>query len=333
MIIKHTILHILEKDAKNLLLSQNEMDINRPNLHDYLEKQIQKFNNGDFKTGQLMGNDYLAQVLDDSNNMNFGDKSARLAEKLFAVIESLPEVPGGDLLVIEFTDDDDDYFALFKVNFAPRFSHIVDYDDDVMVNQLVLNQAVLPGAGTTPDEGIIVNLMDGSYRLIEKSYRHEGQRIQYFSERFLEIEPAASVKKELQGIKQAVKHVADKFDVPMHEALATTQETIFENVSEFGTISTEKIANAVFGDNISAKEMYDDALSSREINHEIEVANPLKYQKKYATQKFKLDSGIEVFIPVEAYQNKDVIEFINQPDGTMTLMIKGIDDINSKFNG
>jgi len=333
MIFKHTILHILDTDAKNILVSQSEMDANKAGLHEYLEKQVQKFNNGDFKMGTLLGTDYLAQILDDETGMSFVEKTARLAEKLFAVVSVIPEVPGGDMLALEFSEGDDDFFALFKVNFAPRFSHLVDYQDDVMVNQLILNQAVLPGAGSTPDEGIIVNLMDGSYRLIEKAYRNEGQRIQYFSERFMELQPETSVKKDLQGIKQAVKHIADKFDVPMHEALATTQETIFESVSEFGKISTDEIATAVFGDNINAKNLYNEALETRAINHEIEIANPLKYQKRYSVQKFKLDSGIEVSIPIEAYQNKELVEFINNPDGKITLMIKGIDDINSKFNG
>ena len=40
MILKHVILHILDKDAGNLIASQAEIDLTQPGLHDYLEKII-----------------------------------------------------------------------------------------------------------------------------------------------------------------------------------------------------------------------------------------------------------------------------------------------------
>ncbi|WP_373719568.1 nucleoid-associated protein [Weissella soli] len=332
MIIKHAILHILDKDQGQLIASQAEMDINQSGIHEYFEKIIEKFNQGDFKTGQLQGDDYLAAVLDDGNGLTFAEKTTRLAEKLYDVIQAQTEIPAGDMLTLEFAEGQADFFAMFKVNFAPRYSHMVDYQADAMVNQLVLNQAILPGAGTTPEEGIIVNLMTGAYRLIEKQYRVDGHRTNYFSERFLEMVPLTSVKGNLQGVKQAVKHIANKFDIPEFEALATTQATIFQSVSEFSKIDTDEIAEAVFKDNVTAKEAYHESLQNRAINHEIKVDNSERYQKKYSVQKFKLASGIEISIPMAAYQDRDQVEFVNHPDGKLTLMIKNIDGIDSKFN-
>lgn len=332
MILKHAILHILDQDAHQLILSQNEMNLDQVNLHDYLEKQILKFNASDYQTGQLNGDDYLAQVLDDNNSSTFIEKTSQLAQKLFSIISDITAVPGSDLLISEYSEDEHDYFALFKLNFTPRFAHMVDYEDDILSNKLIVNQAILPNAGTVPDEGLIVDLMDGSVRLIEKHFQHNGQRIAYFAEQFAQLSPNPSVKNELQGLKQAVKHVADKFDMPLHETLANTQEIIYENVSDQGIVSPEKIGEVLFDQNFSAKEVYQEALESRAINHDIKIDNPLKYQKKYATQKFVLDSGIQISIPIEAYQDKNQVELINNPDGKITLMIKGIDDIKNKFN-
>ncbi|MFL1695398.1 nucleoid-associated protein [Weissella kandleri] len=331
MILKHAILHILDQAAGQLFLSQNELDINQNQVHEYLEKLITKFNQGDFKPGQLNGDDYLAQQLDDNQQGDFVTISQGLTEKLFDVIKELSAVPGGDVLILEYTEENDDFFALFKINPAPRFVHMVDYQDECVQNQLVLNQAVLPSGSSAPDEGIIVNLMDGRYRLIEKTYRQEGQRLAYFAERFAALEPEVSIKNELQTVKQAVKQVADKFDVPLHEALATTQAMIFEDASEDGIISVDRIGEQVFDDNLSAQTMYREKLEESAINHQIELEDPLKYQKKYAAQKFILDSGIEVSIPMAAYQDKNQVELINNPDGKITLMIKGIDEIKNKF--
>lgn len=74
MILKHVILHILDKDAGNLIASQAEIDLTQPGLHDYLEKIIMKFQTGDFKPGTLTGEDYLAQTIDDNNGLSFAEK-------------------------------------------------------------------------------------------------------------------------------------------------------------------------------------------------------------------------------------------------------------------
>lgn len=332
MILKHVILHILDKDAGSLIASQAEIDLTQPGLHDYLEKIIMKFQTGDFKPGTLTGEDYLAQTIDDNNGLSFAEKTTQLAEKLFDTIAASEAVPAGDLLSFEFAEGTDDFFGLIKLNFAPRYAHIVDYRDDQLVNNLVLNQAVLPGANQKADEGIIVNLMTGSYMLVEKQYLIDGHRINYFSERFLEIKPEESTKDNIKTIKRAVKTVADKFDVPEHEAMAATQSAIFESVSDGGQINTADIAEAVFKGNISAKQAYNEVIADKELDTAIDVPNVERVEKKYRLQRFKLDSGIEIAIPMDIYQDRSKVEFVNNPDGTMSLVIKDIESIVNKFN-
>jgi hypothetical protein len=57
-----------------------------------------------------------------------------------------------------------------------------------------------------------------------------------------------------------------------------------------------------------------------------------KYERKYSKQKFKLDNGIEITIPSEIYENKEMVEFINNPDGSVSVLIKNIESILNKFN-
>lgn len=331
MIVKHAILHILDKDAGNLIASQGEIDLTQPGLHDYFEKITAKFQVSDYKTGVLMGTDYLAQVVDDANGLTFAEKTTQLAEKLFDVIAASEAVPAGDLISVEFSEGMDDFLGIFKLNFAPHYAHMVDYRDDQLVNNLVLNQAILPSASQKVDEGLILNLMTGEYLLVEKQYLIDGHRVNYFSERFLEIKPETSTKDNINTIKRAVKSVAAKFDVPEHEALANTQNAIFDAVQEDGQIKTSEIADAVFQGNISAKQAYQEVLTDKNLAEEIVVPNAPRYEKKYHVQRFKLDSGIEIAIPIDIYQDRSKVEFINNPDGTMSLMIKDIESIVNKF--
>ncbi|MBM7617469.1 hypothetical protein JOC36_001026 [Weissella uvarum] len=333
MIIKHAILHILDKDAGNLIASQNEMDISNIQIHEYLEGIIQKFENTDYKPGQLTDNDYIAGVISDENPDSFVEKTTTLADKLFSIIAPSEQVPAGDLLCVEYSSGTDDFFTMLKLNLAPHYTHTVDYEGDALVNKLVLNKSILPDPTQSAQEGILINLMTGAYQLVEKQYLIDGHRTFYFSQDFLEISPETSAKDNLKTIKNTVKQVADKFDVPEHEALSSAQTAIFKNIQDNdGEIKVSDIGDAVFAGNISAQNAYQEVSKEKDLGESIEIPNAEKYEKKYQVQRFKLDSGIEITIPIDIYQDKSKVEFVNNPDGTQTLMLKDIGSIMSKFN-
>ena len=54
-------------------------------------------------------------------------------------------------------------------------------------------------------------------------------------------------------------------------------------------------------------------------------------EKKFGKQKLKLSNGIELIVPLEVYRNPDLIEFINNPDGTLSVTIKNVEDIVNKL--
>jgi hypothetical protein len=52
-----------------------------------------------------------------------------------------------------------------------------------------------------------------------------------------------------------------------------------------------------------------------------------KPEKKLTVHKLKMDNGISLDIPVEIYRDRDIIEFVNNPDGTISIMIKNISNM------
>ncbi|MBZ6010249.1 nucleoid-associated protein [Leuconostoc gelidum] len=328
MIIQHAILHILDTNTGNLIASQGEMPVTDIGVHDYIEKLVNKIYAGDVKTGTITGNDYLQTILAEKN---FPKMTTELAMKLFEVVTGSDNIQAGDLLSFQATTDDGPIFGMIKLNFSPRYAHAVAYVSEKMVNNLVLNQAVLPAATQTVDEAILINMTTSKYHLIEKKHLIDGHQVAYFSEKFLDIIPDVSIKENLQTIKRTIKNVAEKYDdLPEHEALATTQAAIYEAL-EAGSIDTEVIAEKVFNDNEPAKSLYREQISKKIVDKEIPVENTKKYEKKYRVQKFKLDSGIEISIPMAIYQDKTKVEFVNQSNGTTSLIIKDIETVLNKF--
>lgn len=55
-----------------------------------------------------------------------------------------------------------------------------------------------------------------------------------------------------------------------------------------------------------------------------------KTTKKFEKQYLKTDTGIEINIPMEQYQDANQVEFITNPDGTISVLIKNINQISTR---
>lgn len=54
-------------------------------------------------------------------------------------------------------------------------------------------------------------------------------------------------------------------------------------------------------------------------------------EKKYGKQKLKLSNGIELVVPLDVYRDPELIEFINNPDGTISVTIKNVEEIINRM--
>jgi len=52
--------------------------------------------------------------------------------------------------------------------------------------------------------------------------------------------------------------------------------------------------------------------------------------KKYASQKIRTDTGVENNFPSDYFNDKEKLEFINNSDGTISIVIKNVSKILNK---
>ena len=53
--------------------------------------------------------------------------------------------------------------------------------------------------------------------------------------------------------------------------------------------------------------------------------------RKYQKQCLYTDTGIEIKIPMERYKDSNSVEFITNPDGTVSVLIKNIEHLAAKY--
>lgn len=330
MEIKKAILHIIDREAGSLICSQKELDLKEYAVKQYLDSVLKRLEKAEFKTGVLQETSEFALVLK-NDELEFVEKSAEMAQMVFDSLSISEDAPSGDLLIVELEELNGlPKFGLIKFNYKPSFTHHVTYLDDLMQNNIILNKTIFPSTTQRIDECCLINLETLELDIVEKKYSFEGQNRLFFTERFLQIDPKPTVTENLKIIKKAVKEVADKYNEEEYVSMSQTQQAIFESIEEDGIISKEKIAEAVFETNESAKQEYFDIIEQTKFSEEI-PSNVPKYEKKYSKQKFKLTNGIELSIPADVFKDPNLVEFINNPDGTISVMIKNVEQIISKF--
>lgn len=332
MYIQQAILHILDKDAGNLLVSEHAMDLSDVLVREYINQLITRVARSDIKTATLSKDAYIYQYIA-NDSQSFIEKSVDLAHTIYQIIAPAEEIPAADYLFFIGRDDEEaEWFGFIRLDYRSQYTHFLDAQAGI-TNQLVRHNAIFPSATQKPSEAFLLNVTTGEYQLLEKRYAIEGKKQLFLSEQVLQLEPPEAAPQQIKHIKKVINQVAKQFDEPAYECLATAQQIIYEQLEEAHEIEPQEVLEQVFRHNETARITAEQLARERELPQTIAVNNISKYEKKYRKQKFKLANGIEITIPAELYGNSDVVEFVNNPDGSISVVIKNIEDITNQFNG
>ena len=79
----------------------------------------------------------------------------------------------------------------------------------------------------------------------------------------------------------------------------------------------------MFKENVSAKLAYQEEVNeSKFVDKTPPVRESREISEKIWQTEVKMDNGIELIVPLDVYRNGDLIEFVNNPDGTVSIMLK-----------
>ncbi len=320
--VKKAIIHQFSPDDTELVLADQLLTVS-PKIEEYLRKKIERVFSDEAKTGQFEpDNPFLDHLKDDL--LTDSVKIASLWKEEFSISENLKT---NDLIFIEFERNGVEHFAFLRIALRENLAHVGSESD----SPLKITQNNLPGAGSTPDEALVINLQTRKYYLIEKRIKHNGAFLHYFSDNLLQVTPAISAKKSIKAVEQTAQKIADNFHQGDFQFQSKVKSAIFNHLEEDKELSPEKLADQLFDNNLTArlnfvdqlKEVIPDKISFDEIDSSRQL-------KKFENQKLSLSNGIELIVPNAVYEDAESVEFIQNDNGTYSILIKNIEDIKSK---
>ena len=325
IIIHQAILHVLDTTLDAPVLSGGGMELTAEKTA-YLQNHIEK----------LLASDEIRQCrpLPDSafrneleHNQDFIDLSCRIAGVLFDYMHAHTTIPGADLAVVDFTRDGAPWLGLLKLNYKNGYTHYTETVEGAPVNSIIQQRACLPTQSGKVEEGALVNLTDYSMRLLEKKYDIDGHKEFYLSSVVFQYTQAEPEKKKLQAIQEAAAQaVKDAYEDEPHADAQVAMLIANQAADNDNQVSVEQVRQQLAEEYPLAAVPFDDYVEKSEVLEE--AAAPVTVTpariRRMESRSIRTANGIEVKIPTELLNSDSELEFLHDPDGSISLLIKNV---------
>ena len=325
IIIHQAILHVLDTTLDAPVLSGGGMELTAEKTA-YLQNHIEK----------LLASDEIRQCrpLPDSafrneleHNQDFIDLSCRIAGVLFDYMHAHTTIPGADLAVVDFTRDGAPWLGILKLNYKNGYTHYTETVEGAPVNSIIQQRACLPTQSGKVEEGALVNLTDYSMRLLEKKYDIDGHKEFYLSSVVFQYTQAEPEKKKLQAIQEAAAQaVKDAYEDEPHADAQVAMLIANQAADNDNQVSGEQVRQQLAEEYPLAAVPFDDYVEKSEVLEE--AAAPVTVTpariRRMESRSIRTANGIEVKIPTELLNSDSELEFLHDPDGSVSLLIKNV---------
>lgn len=316
--LNQAIVHVLDAGASAPGLSEQPLLLDDDNS-DYLLSHIIKIYTGDDCKNCTFepGSEFEEMLM---KEREFIPMSQSAAQMFFELMMRFPGIPSGDLVVADFAVDGAPFLGLLKMNYRSAYVHD---DGQPGFVKLVRQRTILPSSTAKCDEAVLIDLSSGAVKLVEKRVEMDGGRDFYLSAKLLNTTPAKTEKVKLQAVRDAAVHaVKDAYEDD--GKVETAVANIIRAETSDDILQVAQVKERLEREFPEAATAFEEELIQDDIRMEEQVTVPPARIKKISSRTVKSHSGIEVKIPGDVLLTDETVEFISNPDGTTSLLIKNV---------
>ncbi|MGL4361779.1 MAG: nucleoid-associated protein [Cellulosilyticaceae bacterium] len=318
-----SIMHLLDKSLDFPLLSSELLhltDETEAFITNYIVKLLESMSVSQslFTEQSQIGKMFV------DNTYVFEDFSNMLAKSIFQEIVDDSTIPSGDLIVVDFKKDGIPYVGFFKLNYKEAFTHLVDQSDSGPMNTVIKHRTIFPDSVSKIQEACLINKDSLSVFLLDTS------RSKYLQD-LIGISASLTVKEKIKVAEHVINEAIDENFENKIEAKSFAKNNIAKSIQSSSSIMLDAILEETFQDQ---EELVASCLKKCEsyglTEKVIDLPSAESTYKKYHSSKLKTNTGIEIKLPSEMLHDPNLIEFINNPDGTLSIVLKNIAELINK---
>lgn len=319
----HTIVHVLDLSMDMPILSTDLLVLD-DETESFITKHIIKIfeSSATCEASFKENSSFITKFDCPLTSEYFHTLSSEISNLYYRYMQEYGTIPSGDLVITYFTMDSTNYLSIFKLNYKEEFTHFVDHNDAGIFARIIKHKGIFPSTKQV-DEGVIINTESLDVLLLDSS------RSKYLSLLF-NLEPRLSLKEAVKAIENvASKVIEEHYDNPL-AAMTELKHNISESIARTQTIPVQEIMEQTFGTDEQVLESCMTHIEEYGLKEaQIEISDS-KISNKFASQKLKTDTGIELKFPTHLFKDPDFIEIVNNPNGTFSIVLKNISQIINK---
>lgn len=332
IIIEKAILHILDFKGGEPLKSNCELELEFSTM-EFLNKHIEKtIGSQDAKTGTFYADSEFSSLLDAYLNQknDFVTFSQEIATTIYSALSHAEDIQTADLFICQARIDDTPYLVIFKCINNSGYVHQVNVTEEgTIVTELMNSSGLLPSPSQRVDEFAYINLSTMEVLLKAKKYSIDGNSVYVLPELLLECAQAPSPAETIKKINKVVKKVTEDYCQNQVETAVAIKSYITENLQPDGELDPQEVGMAVFKDNPSMQAAYKQEMENAGYTEPVHV-DQQSTLKKMQKHKLSTDTGIELTIPIDFFEDTDYLKFCKEENGSISIILKNIQNIMNK---
>lgn len=330
--IHKAILHILDFNSGVTVFSEAELDTGSPSVATYISRHLEKsYDDQTAKSGEFHQNSQFRQYIMNylSEQLSFYDFSLYAAQQMYTVIAQADVLDSADLLVCDVSIEGKRLVVLLKCNNRVGFTHQVVQDNEQIRNDIIHHYAILPSLSQKIDEYAFIDADTLAILFVDKKRTINGEDAYVLSEKILECTSKISPKETMNLVSTITRTVAEKHGENTVAAVSKAKNYIVANTETSEYLDPAALGREVFQSSPLLQQEYMREMENAGLTETVKIDKEFA-RKKGEKHKIKTDTGIEISFPVDYFQNKDYMEFINNPDGTISIQLKNIAKITNR---
>jgi len=328
IIIDKAILHILDFNSGMTVYSDEELTV-QDSIETFLYKHIEKsWGSQDAKPGTFYEDSAFQEKLNAylSGEMSFVPFSKEITHTLEEAFTHAEEMASADVIVADVRIDDRRQIVVFKSNSHIGYTHQVNQTENGIKNEIINHYSIMPNLTQKMEEFAFVDTESKGISVCAKKYTIDGNSIQVFPEILLECSLTPSPKEAIKNLSKTAAKVAEAYGQDKVATEAAVKSYVAENMQETDKLDLVEAGKEIFKDNPSMQSDFDTAIKDAGFTEPVKM-NQEATLKKMCKHKLKTDTGIELTIPTDYFDNTEYVEFNNNDDGTLSITLKHISNI------
>lgn len=328
IIIDRAILHILDFNSGMTVYSDEELTV-QDSIETFLLKHIEKsWGSQEAKPGTFYDDSSFQKLLEEyiSGEMSFVPFSKAITHVLEDAFTHAEEMASADVIVADVRIDDQRQIAVFKSNSHVGYTHQVNQTEKGIKNEIINHYSIMPNLTQKMEEFAFIDAGTKAVSVSSKKYTIDGNSIYVFPEILLECSLAPSPKEAIKNLSKTAAKVAEAYGQDKVSTEAAVKSYVAENMQEGDELDLLEAGKELFPENAAMQADFDMAIKDAGFTEPVKMDQEAT-MKKVCKHKLKTDTGIELTIPTDYFDNTEYVEFNNNDDGTLSITLKHIANI------